>query len=523
MRSSINLIIFSILLFIQSISFPQQVSEKPTSLYLQFGASSGFASSFAKPILLPQAGLDISFGNFGFRLNGSYFKTSPEFDINGYLEPIKSVLTLNNFIEQHSNYLFSFSPYLNIGTGKLSIEPSVGVKYLMQKSATAEAITTQSPGTSILKYPESESNNNLFTIDPIIRISYGIDDDFLRLFLEAGYSIPISKNEVSYSLKSYTNITDPRGMIDVKALQNSKQVIKTEKTLPSMFSIGAGIQIMLFQSKPKNECEELEASGLKSYHTEKLKADYVLDVLSKGNTKGSKLERLYKYASFLGYIPSKNSSDHLGFSYTAIPCKEIQPPPGIKASPIKKVTSEIVIQSFIKEGTKNHAAIVCITLKGGDSTKIREMFIEVPDGNYSFVKENIIRNGKVSQTEIYDTTGNNGGLPVMRPPKGWRPRSWATPSGGNGGGGSGGGGGRGGGGGNSVEEPSWWEGYKQCLRDNCYDAFMSALIFCAPTAATFGGYFACIVEQVAACAIRCVACQLCECIWWCKGVCGCCK
>jgi len=517
MNASTRLFFLLILVFVTINTLAQNGLEGKKSIYLQLGASGGFSPNLPQPVLIPQLGLDATFGIIGFRATGQFFKTSPEFDINGYLDPIKSVLTISDLKDYNSNVLLGVSPYLSFGKKALSIQPGVGLKYLMQKGATATAVYYQPPGTTILNFPDGDANRNLFMIEPNIRASFGKPGQKLRFFIEAGYLLPFGENEFSYTSRDLTGVVDTKGNIDIKALLNSKEVIKSEQLIPSMLTVGAGLQVKLFQSKEKNKCSETESNSIASSNVEPLKPSFILSVLAERTKKGSDLEKLYANAKTLGYSPSRNSNDIIGYKYSAISCKEVVPPKGIKGIPFRTFIGEILVQSFLKEGTKDQAAIVTITLIGGNQTKIRDMFIEVPKGDYSLVKENIIRKGIVFQSIIFD----NGGNPALLPPAGWVPNQWQhpTPNDPND---PDDGGGSGSGGGSGYEEPTWWGGYKNCLRNNCISECTQALITCAPSAVTFGGYLGCVFLKCSGCWVKCILCQECECDWYCSWATYCC-
>jgi hypothetical protein len=253
MKTLTQLLFFCILIAIAGYANCQTGAKSKKAIYLQLGASGGYSPNLLQPVLIPQLGLDATFGIIGFRANGQFFRTSPEFDINGYLDPIKSVLTISNLQENNSNVFLGFAPYLSFGKKAFNIQPGVGLKYLMQRGATATAVYNQTPGTSILKFPDGDANRNLFVIEPNIRASFGKPGNFLRFYLEAGYSLPQGSNEYTYTSRSIPNVIDPRGNIDVKTLLNSKQVTATENSIPAFASIGAGIEIKILSIKKQNE------------------------------------------------------------------------------------------------------------------------------------------------------------------------------------------------------------------------------------------------------------------------------
>jgi hypothetical protein len=224
-------------------------SKALSQISLQLGASGGFSHDFSQPVLMPQLGFDATLGLIGFRADGKFFKTSPAFDINDYLDPIKSVLTISNLQETNSNILLGINPYLNIGRKAFSFQPGIGIKFLMQKGASATAVYYQTPVTSILKFPDGDANRNLLLLEPNIRVSFGKPGNFLRFYIEAGYTIPQGNNEFSYMSRSIPNVVDPRGNVDVKALLNSKEVTTTGNSMPAFASVGAGIEIKLASGK----------------------------------------------------------------------------------------------------------------------------------------------------------------------------------------------------------------------------------------------------------------------------------
>jgi len=191
MKASTRFVFLLILISLSINILAQNGFEGKKSIYLQLGASGGFSPDFSQPVLMPKLGFDATLGLIGFRADGQFFKTSPSFDINGYLDPIKSVLTISNLQETNSNILLGINPYLNIGINTISIQPGIGLKYLMQKGASVTAVYNQPPGTSILNFPDREADINMLMIEPNIRATFGKPGKFLRFFVEAGYTIPI--------------------------------------------------------------------------------------------------------------------------------------------------------------------------------------------------------------------------------------------------------------------------------------------------------------------------------------------
>lgn len=231
----------------------QPVTEINTNFYLQGGVAGGFFPNSKKPLLIPQAGFDATFGVIGYRTNAQIFNTSPDFNINKYITPIKSVLTVSNLKESNSNVLLGITPYLNFGESLISIQPGISIKYLIQKGASANATYYKANNTSILKFPDGNASRNLFMIEPNIRISLGKLGDIFRFYVEAGYNFPLGKNEYNYLARDLTGVVDPRGSVNDKILLESKQVKGSEKLITEFASISAGLQIKLFSDKKEDK------------------------------------------------------------------------------------------------------------------------------------------------------------------------------------------------------------------------------------------------------------------------------
>lgn len=117
-------------------SFAQLDHGIDNSLYLRVGNSFGYTpsniSKLAKPYIIPQIGFDATWGIIGVKVAGQYFSSNPEFDITKYLDPIRSVSSISNLKEKNSNILLGGTLYLNIGKGLVSLQPGIGLNYLLQ-------------------------------------------------------------------------------------------------------------------------------------------------------------------------------------------------------------------------------------------------------------------------------------------------------------------------------------------------------------------------------------------------------
>lgn len=253
---------------------------------------------------------------------------------------------------------------------------------------------------------------------------------------------------------------------------------------------------------------------------DRLDSATILASLAKRATKGSDLALLLTESKRLGYTPSTNPKDLLGYRYTAIPTKELLPPRGEQGAPVKEFTSEFLVQTLTKSGSKTQAAVVALTVRAGDNVKTRDLILAAPSGTLDLVAENIVFNGAIWHRALWDDHGGE-----MLPPPGYVGPFWSQymgleyPVGGN----YGDDGDDGGGGGPSPPDtPSWWWSFKGCLQANAAETCLAAVGNCAWTAATFVGYFGCVATGCASAVVGCVFCQDCECRWWCEWTCYCC-
>ncbi len=221
----------------------------PLSMNLQLGVSPSFGAAFSKPTLIPNPGLDLNYGLIGFRVTGQFFNTAPALDFASYLGPVTSGITQSNLKENNSNLLTGFTPYLSIGKGAVSLEAGFGFKHLTQTSASLDAVYAEIPSQSILKYPVGDPVRTVWILEPNIRAMFGKSGNPVRFFIEGAYAFPSGMNEFSYITRGdLTKILDPRtGMIDPKALEATKPVTGTGRSMSGFMTIGAGITVNLSQ------------------------------------------------------------------------------------------------------------------------------------------------------------------------------------------------------------------------------------------------------------------------------------
>lgn len=225
-------------------AYAQSESEKGTSINLQLGASTPFGLPANSSAIIPQIGIDFNFGQFGLRANGEFFKTSPEFDIRGYLTPLGSLITQRGN-DQHSNMIFGLSPYLNLSLKGFTLQPSLGINYLMQNGADITASYGNLGAGSILNATGGDLKRSAVILAPSIRALLGEANKALRFFAEAGYSMPVGIKEYKITSRNLDGVIRPDGSIDADLMEMGTTISHTEKILPSSFIIGVGIELNL--------------------------------------------------------------------------------------------------------------------------------------------------------------------------------------------------------------------------------------------------------------------------------------
>ncbi len=244
-----KLFVILIFLFVNSICCSQTIlnenAKENTSFSINLGSSAGLMSKFKKTAFIPSAGLDINFGTFGFRASGQVFDIKPDFDMAAYLKPITSEITQSNLKEKNSNVLLGVSPYLSFGEQSVSVQAGLGLKYLLQKSATTKAVYKPNPSIVMLNFPESGKKQTALLLEPNIRVTIGKRDNPIRFFFESTYSLPLSKTDFNYTSRGdLTALIDPKsGLLIRDRVQTSKPVMNTGKPISDFITAGLGIEI----------------------------------------------------------------------------------------------------------------------------------------------------------------------------------------------------------------------------------------------------------------------------------------
>jgi len=236
---------------IKSASAPEKVelaSEKiERRIYVNLAGAGVFSSDFPKPVLIPKIGLGATFGFFGISIDGQAFNSSPEFDFNRYLEPVRSVLSVSVQRENNSNLLLGISPYLNFGIIKtFTIQTGLGIRYLIQNGASVSAVYEKEPPFQVLKLPEEDATRNLIMLEPNIRAMFGKPENLLRFYFEVAYSIPTGANEYNFISRDLTGVVRD-GKIIIDALLKSPLVTEKTIAIPGYMTLGFGISVNLFR------------------------------------------------------------------------------------------------------------------------------------------------------------------------------------------------------------------------------------------------------------------------------------
>ncbi len=243
-------IILTILMLIAVCHFVvgQSTSEKGTSINFQFSASTPFGLPANSASIIPQIGFDFNFGDFGVRAAGQFFKTSAEFDMNAYLNPINTFVTQSGN-EKHSNITFGINPYANLPVGGFTLQPSLGVHYLSQNGADLMAsYGTLAPG-SILNATGGDNKRSAVVLAPSVRALFGDANKPLRFFAEAGYSMPVGIKEYKITSRNLDGVLLPDGGIDPDLMEMGTTISYTEKMFPPNFWIGIGLELGITSSR----------------------------------------------------------------------------------------------------------------------------------------------------------------------------------------------------------------------------------------------------------------------------------
>lgn len=134
----------------------------------------------------------------------------------------------------------------------------------------------------------------------------------------------------------------------------------------------------------------------------------------------------------------------------------------------KTVTYSVYIQDYTKPNSKDTAAIGQVRVIAGDRSEMYSFSLEAPDGDFD----------KAIEYRIDKKLGIS-------------------------------------------KANSWWSCVKRRLLGSTATC-AGSLLTCAPAAATWAGYLACVAASCGFAYAKVTACCSCDCSWWCRGAVGCC-
>ncbi len=250
-------------LLISSSLMSQDIKRLKFDFTLQPGFNVPMGLPSNSSAVIPQLGLDFKFGKFGFRITEQFFKTSPEFDIDGYLKPLGNNIIQTGVKEKSSNFLIGINPYLNLDLkDNITLQPTLGLKYLIQNGATNYVLYKNNPSIPILNYPDGDTRRTSFLIEPSVRAIFGKKYKPVRFYVEASYALAVSENKFSYSYRDLTGVVLPDGTIDGDMMEMAKTITTTEKIITSFISIGIGLELNLSPSSNKKKSTKVNAGNI---------------------------------------------------------------------------------------------------------------------------------------------------------------------------------------------------------------------------------------------------------------------
>lgn len=255
--------------------------------------SSGVSNAFS---FNPNAGLEISWGNFGLGIEGSTFNTLPNYDFDAYTAPLKtldfvSISGVNSFWKSTS---IVFGPSFSVPLGISKPIPGVGI--VVKKNRPGAALTFSIKGgitlneapnftvvnnssrTTIASYlMPTDYNRNVLTLKPSVVLSYWISQS-IALSANVQYAMQATQPPVKTAQKDLTNISrtavispDQLTKILSEAPTISSATIGPDKYL----SVGVGLTISL-QRKGWDGSVKGNRKGINENGLKKNDAEYVL-------------------------------------------------------------------------------------------------------------------------------------------------------------------------------------------------------------------------------------------------------
>jgi hypothetical protein len=210
--------------------------------------STGVSNAFS---FNPNAGIEVSWGNFGLGLDASTFSTMPDFDFNAYVAPLKSLdfLTISGSNTNWRSTSISFGPSYTIPLGISKPIPGVGI--VVKKNRPGAAITlsikgglsfNETPDFSVIVNstqkkiafytPSADYKKTALTIKPSAVFSYWFSNN-VAVSANVQYAMQTGQTAFTSGYKDLTNVS-------LATPLSPDQFIKNISTAPNITSATVG-------------------------------------------------------------------------------------------------------------------------------------------------------------------------------------------------------------------------------------------------------------------------------------------
>ena len=181
--------------------------------------------------------------------------------------------------------------------------------------------------------------------------------------------------------------------------------------------------------------------------------------------RGSNLTMLVNEATERGYRAVSGSESAIGIRYRVRATAPVAAPEGETGEPVEEVVVEWFMRPLENQSTNGQAAVVSAAIVAGSNSKRYEALVEAQEDDFLRATEQLVVNGEIADAH------------------------------------------------------SWWSVMKECLTDKCGGACVTSLVACT---GTWAAYLYCVAAACGLCWGKCVACEACDCSWWCRWGVGCC-
>jgi len=232
--------------------------------------SSGVSNAFS---FNPNAGIEVSWGNFGLGLDASTFNTMSNFDFNAYVAPLKSLdfLSITGSNTNWRSTSITFGPSYTIPLGISKPIPGVGI--VVKKNRPGAAITlsikggltfNDTPDFSVIANstqkkiafytPSFDYQKTALTIKPCVAFSYWFSQN-VAVSANVQYAVQTGQTAFTTGYKDLTNVSLSTPLSPDQFTKNisSAPTISTSTVGPNKYlSFGVGITYS-FSRKGINE------------------------------------------------------------------------------------------------------------------------------------------------------------------------------------------------------------------------------------------------------------------------------